>query len=195
VQITVTPEKRDFHFMGFQKRAYLGVDLQELDADLSGYFQTKEGSGVLVTRVESDSPAMRGGLKSGDVITEFDGKKVNSAEGLRDALADVKDGASVGITVLRHGKEQKLTLKPEQSEGDLRMLREMNVPRLQELPDLPDMPELRESLEGLREQMKNLKLEMNDLHLKEEDMRKMKEEIHKELDKFREELKQSRKSD
>jgi C-terminal processing protease CtpA/Prc len=197
VQITITPEKRKMELMGaFGQRTYLGVDLQELDADLSGYFQTKPGSGVLVTRVEPDSPALQAGLKSGDIITEFNGKKITSADDLQYAMDDVEEGSSVNVSVLRHGKEQKMIVKPEKQEmRHFRDLKEMQLPKLQGLSELPDTPEFRNSLDGLKEEMENMKKEMDDLHLQKEDMQKLKEEIEREMSKFREEMKSIRKSD
>src|SRR4029079_5590303 len=170
VEITITPEKRKMELMGaFGQSTYIGVDLQELDSDLSGYFQTKPGSGVLVTRVEPESPAQQAGLKLGDIITEFNGKKVSSADDLSDALEDVVEGASVNVSVLRHGKEQKLIVKPEKREmQQFRELKEMQLPKLQGLIELPNTPEFRHSLDGLKDEMENLKREMDDLQLRKE---------------------------
>jgi S1-C subfamily serine protease len=176
VQISVTPEKRKMELMGsFGQRTYIGVDLQELDADLSGYFQTKPGSGVLITRVEPDSPAQQAGLKSGDIITEFNGKKITSADDLRNAVDDVEEGASVNVSVLRHGREQKVIVKPVKQEmRHFKDMMEIQLPKLEGLSELPDTPEFRHSIDGLKDEMENLK---------------------KEMDKLREEMKSLRKSD
>jgi membrane-associated protease RseP (regulator of RpoE activity) len=191
VNVSVTPEKRDFPRMRFAMGNYLGVDLQELDADLASYFQTKPGSGVLITRVEADSPAEKAGLKSGDIVTEFNGRKVTTSEQLRDALSDIKEGSSVSMTILRHGKEQKLNVTPEQIQRHS-MIREMVLPKVEELRNLQNSPEFRESMENLRQDMEKLK---SQLKLRDEDLRKMKEDVQTEMQKFRDELKQYRKSD
>ena len=173
--ITITPEKRKMDLMtAFGSHKYLGVDLQELDSDLSGYFQTKPGSGVLVTRVEPDSPAQRAGLKSGDVITELNGNKVSSAKDLTDALENVQENSSANVSVLRHGKEQKMTVKPEKREmmGHLQDLGEMQLPKLQEFRAFADSPEFRQSLDGLKEDMENLKKQMDQLREQMKSLRK-----------------------
>jgi membrane-associated protease RseP (regulator of RpoE activity) len=188
LNISVTPEKRDFPFIQFAMGNHIGVELQELDSDLAGYFQAKPGSGVLITRVEPNSPAQKAGLKSGDVITEFNGVKVTTPDQVRDALDEVKDGSSVEMTVLRHGKEEKISVTPEQFGGH--MMRQMVLPKVEELRNLQENPEFRQSMDRLKQEMEQLKSEMKNLKLHEEDMQKLKEEIQKEMQKFREELKQ-----
>jgi serine protease Do len=146
---------------------YLGVDLQEMNPDLASYFGTDPKSGVLVTRIEDDSPAEKAGLRSGDVITGFNGKKVASPNDLRDALDDLKDGQEAKLTVLRHGKQQQIVAHPEKrSMSDLPALRELrNLPEMgelrEQLRDLPDRPEVRESMRELREQLDSLKDQIN----------------------------------
>jgi len=191
MQITVTPEKRDFPLMQFAMGNYLGVELQGLDGDLASYFGAKADSGVLITRVEPDSPAQKAGLRSGDVVTEFNGSKVTNPDELRRALDNVKKGASASMTVLRHGKEQKLSVTPEQVQHHA-MLKEMVMPEIEELRDLQSSPEFRESMENLREEMEKMKSE---LRLKDEDLRKLREDVQTEMQKLRDELKQYRKSD
>jgi S1-C subfamily serine protease len=174
VEITITPEKRTMELMrGFGQRTYIGIDLQELDADLSGYFQTKPGSGVLVTRVEPDSPAYQAGMKSGDVITEFNGKRITSADDLRDAVNNVEEGSSVNVSILRHGKEQKMVVKPEKQEmRHFKDMKEMQLPKLEGLSELTDTPEFRHSLDGLKDEMENLKKEMDQLREEMKTLRK-----------------------
>jgi serine protease Do len=61
-----------------------------------------------VTDVTSDSPAARAGLKSGDVIVEYNGRKVGRSEELPRAVADTPIGHQVPITVIRDGKRVTL---------------------------------------------------------------------------------------
>ncbi len=89
-------------------RGRLGVELSDLDSDLGGYFHTRSGHGVLVTRVLEDTPAARAGLKAGDVIVEFDGKSVANGDGLRRLVNDSR-GGDVEIRIERRGDERTLT--------------------------------------------------------------------------------------
>ncbi len=84
-----------------------------MDADLAAYFSVKAGEGVLITGVEKDTPAAKAGLKSGDVIVEMAGKPVKESKDIHKALAELKKGDSVAITVVRHGKKQTLKAEPD----------------------------------------------------------------------------------
>src|SRR5205823_3250382 len=73
-------------------RGRLGVELSDLDSDLGGYFRTRSGHGVLVTRVLEDTPAARAGIKAGDVIVEFDGRSVENGDALRRMINEAREG-------------------------------------------------------------------------------------------------------
>jgi serine protease Do len=72
---------------------------------------TEDGKGVKVLDVDDESAAEKAGIKEDDVITEFDGKKVNSAEELASAAKEAKDKAAVKITFNRNGKSQTVEVK------------------------------------------------------------------------------------
>ncbi len=90
-------------------RGWLGVTIQEVTQDLAQYFGMKEPHGALVTKVFPNSPAEKAGLKRGDVIIEYDGKKVEGIHDLPRMVAETPVGKEVDIVVLRAGK--KITLK------------------------------------------------------------------------------------
>jgi serine protease Do len=100
-------------FKYFRQKPYLGVNLFEPDEDLAAYFAVKPGEGVLVTRVEKETPAAKAGMKSGDVIVEMGGKAVKESDDILNALAGLKPGDSVAITVVRHGKRETLKAEPD----------------------------------------------------------------------------------
>lgn len=72
---------------------------------------TEDGKGVKVLDVDDESAAEKAGIKEDDVITEFDGKKVNTAEELAGAAKEAKDKAAVKITFNRNGKSQTVEVK------------------------------------------------------------------------------------
>lgn len=94
---------------GTVTRGYLGVSIQNLDPDLAESFDVETTEGVLVAGVESDSPAEKAGLKRGDVIVEFEGKRIKSISELRNAVAMTKPGTEVEIVILRNGERQEVT--------------------------------------------------------------------------------------
>lgn len=92
---------------------YLGVNLLDLDADLAGYFGVKPGEGVLVSGVEEETPAAKAGFKSGDVIVQVAKNAVKDSGDVRQALAELQEGAEVEITVVRRGKREALKAAPD----------------------------------------------------------------------------------
>jgi serine protease Do len=96
---------------GRVSRSWLGVAIQPLTPDLAKGLGIKETKGALVANVTDDSPAAKAGMKQGDVITEYDGKKVSGSEELPRLVADTPAGREVALTVMRDGKPVKLTAK------------------------------------------------------------------------------------
>ncbi len=89
-------------------RGWLGVVIQDLNEDLAKSFGLEKPEGALVTEVAEDSPAARAGLKSGDVIVEYNGKPVKHVAELRTMVALTPPGTKVKLTVVRHGKRKVL---------------------------------------------------------------------------------------
>jgi len=94
---------------GHVVRGWLGVSIQPLTADLAKGLQAAGAHGALVASVAPNSPAERAGLKTGDVITEYDGRPVARAEDLPRAVATTPVGRAVPVGVLREGKPLSLT--------------------------------------------------------------------------------------
>lgn len=82
-----------------RSRARLGIGVQDLTPQLAQYFSVK--AGVLVTQVNDGSPAARGGMKAGDVITKVQDTAVTSAAEITRALAAVEAGTAVTVEVSR----------------------------------------------------------------------------------------------
>ncbi|MBI3811213.1 MAG: Do family serine endopeptidase [Nitrospirae bacterium] len=92
-------------------RGWLGVMIQELNEDLARSFHLKDKNGALISEVFENSPAARAGLERGDVIVEFDGKKISQMRMLPLIVAAVPIGKEVRLKTIRNGKEQTLTVK------------------------------------------------------------------------------------
>ena len=89
---------------GRVSRSWLGVSIQPLTPELAKGFSIAETKGALVTSVTDDSPAAKAGIKQGDVITEYDGRKVNGSDDLPRLVAETTAGRDVPVTVVREGK-------------------------------------------------------------------------------------------
>jgi serine protease Do len=86
-------------------RAYIGIMPQEITPDLMESFNLKEVSGVLVSKVEKDSPAEKAGIQIGDIILEIGGEKIPSVPKFRIAVATAKIGQEIPFKVIRNDKE------------------------------------------------------------------------------------------
>ncbi len=97
---------------GKVSRGYLGVQVRELDAATARSLGLEAGAGVLVEDVpDPDMPAGKAGLRSGDVITSFDGKDVKFPRELTNAVASLPVGKSVKVDFLRDGKPQSVLVE------------------------------------------------------------------------------------
>jgi serine protease Do len=86
-------------------RGWLGVTIQELTPELSQKFGLKSEKGALVGDVAKGSPAEKSGIKRGDIILEYNGKKISDVGNLRNMVAQSKVGSEIPITIMRAGKE------------------------------------------------------------------------------------------
>jgi len=96
---------------GHVTRGWLGVQIQEIDEDLADNLGVAVDSGVLVADVVDDSPAERGDIKVGDVITKFNGEAVDSPKKLSQLVADTDPTNTARLTVLRDGRTRNLKVK------------------------------------------------------------------------------------
>lgn len=89
-------------------RGWLGITIQELTPEIAQKFGLKQSEGALVSDVAKGSPAHRAGIARGDIILEFNGKRVRDVATLRNMVAQSKIGAHVDIKVLRRDREISL---------------------------------------------------------------------------------------
>jgi serine protease Do len=90
-------------------RGYIGTVVQTLTPELATAMKLKgEVSGALVGEVSPKTPAEKAGLKSGDVITSVNGKKIDDARQLRLMIGSMAPGTRVKIEVNREGQKKTL---------------------------------------------------------------------------------------
>jgi serine protease Do len=95
-------------FSAADETGWLGVTPEDISADRAKELKLSTARGVYVSEVEKDSPAEKAGLKSGDVITEFNGTHVEGVTQFRRLVRETPPGHSVAIVVSRDGKSQSL---------------------------------------------------------------------------------------
>jgi serine protease Do len=94
--------------LGRVSRAYLGILPQEITADLQQSLGLERIGGVLVARVEEDTPAEKGGLRNGDVITEFNEQEVRNVARFRIIVANTEIGKRVPVTIYRNNQQRTI---------------------------------------------------------------------------------------
>jgi C-terminal processing protease CtpA/Prc len=97
--------------------AFLGVHLEDVQADDVARLKLPEERGALVKDVEEDSPAAKAGLKAGDVILRYAGESVASAAALARMVRETPPGRTVALEVSRGGATQKLTATLAERKG------------------------------------------------------------------------------
>ena len=102
-------------------RGYLGVLIQDITPDLAKEFNLSQDQGALVGDVTPRSPAEKGGLRSGDVILDFNGKPVTDSRHLKLQVAETAPNTTVPAKVLRDGKEKTLELTMKELPGSEKM--------------------------------------------------------------------------
>ena len=96
---------------GTVTRGWLGVSVQPLTPELARSFGLNQAQGALVGDVVAQGPAQKAGIKRGDVIVSYDGKKIEDSAMLPMLVASTPVGNTVPVQVIRDGK--MTTLKVE----------------------------------------------------------------------------------
>ena len=89
---------------GETKRGWLGVRIQEVTKEIAEVEELKIPEGALVASVSEKSPADKAGIKAGDIILEFDGKKVDTMRTLPKLVAQTQVGKKVILKIWRNKK-------------------------------------------------------------------------------------------
>jgi serine protease Do len=104
---------------GETRRGWLGVRIQDVTDDVAEAMGLEKVAGALVTDVP-EGPAEEAGMKSGDVIMQFDGYEVEDTRGLVRRVGNTAVGKTVRVVVFREGKTQTLRVtlgRREAAEG------------------------------------------------------------------------------
>tara|TARA_B100001123_G_scaffold98236_1_gene112994 strand:- start:476 stop:1897 length:1422 start_codon:yes stop_codon:yes gene_type:complete len=89
---------------GETKRGWLGVRIQQVTKEIAEVEKLEKPEGALIASVAEKSPADKGGIKPGDIILEFDGKKVDTMRTLPKLVAQTKVGKKVVVKIWRNQK-------------------------------------------------------------------------------------------
>lgn len=120
---------------GHVTRGYLGVLIQPVTDELAKSFGLNNTRGALVAQVQPNTPAAKAGLKSGDIITKFNGKEIKRSGELPIMVGMAPIDKPATLTVLRDGKEHEMTVTIEKldkqaieaSEGSRAAIEKMGI--------------------------------------------------------------------
>ena len=99
-------------------RGWLGVSVQSITPELAKQFNLKEEKGALVGDVVEESPAEKAGIQRGDIITAYEGKKIDEPYQLRNMVANTSPSKEVELTIVRENttKTIKVTISEQPAE-------------------------------------------------------------------------------
>jgi serine protease Do len=98
--------------------AFIGIQISDLTPDNAKFFDMKKAEGALVADVQPDAPGAKAGLRTGDVITEMDGKPVADAGELQMRVAQKRPGDTIHLQVVRDSKPTTIAVTLETLNGD-----------------------------------------------------------------------------
>ncbi len=96
---------------GVFKRAYLGVDIADMDENIAKEWKMNFVNGIAVFYADPNGSAASSGIQEKDVILKIDGRDVHTVPELQEVIGRTKVGDSVNVSVLRDGKIREISVK------------------------------------------------------------------------------------
>jgi serine protease Do len=101
----------DIMEFGEFRRAYLGISVTELDAELAKQLEVPVTQGVVIREIYDGGSAQYAGLLPNDVIVRVKGRDIRAFADLQEVVSSSKVGESVPLVIFRSGKEKKVDVK------------------------------------------------------------------------------------
>lgn len=95
---------------GHVDRGWLGVTIQDVDKDLASSYGLDKAQGALVADVDAKGPAMKAGVKPGDLIVQFNGETIHRSADLPNIVGRLIPNTKVDFDVIRKGKKETLSV-------------------------------------------------------------------------------------
>ena len=123
---------------GETKRGWLGVRIQDVTKEIAEVENLGKPRGALVASVAENSPSEKAGVKSGDIILEFDGQAIQQMKELPMIVAKTKVGKSVKVKIWRNKKEitKTITLGRLETSEDFKVAEKKEAPKELFIEDL-----------------------------------------------------------
>ncbi|MGC4055677.1 MAG: PDZ domain-containing protein [Paludibaculum sp.] len=122
--------------------SFLGVGVQEINAERSKALKLKDEYGVEITRVDDDSPAAKAGLKVHDVVLEYNSQRVEGTEQFVRFVRETPAGRTVKLTINRSGSNQTLAATIGSRKSTVSSVTPLEsfrveIPKEMSMPDIP----------------------------------------------------------
>ena len=95
---------------GSVTRGWIGIEAQDITPELAESFKLDGAEGSLIAGVLRDSPADAAGIKSGDVLLAINNRAVTDSSGMLNIIAVLKPNEKAVLTIVRSGKEMRVTV-------------------------------------------------------------------------------------
>jgi serine protease Do len=95
---------------GSIKRGWLGVQIQPVSNDIAESLGLKAAKGALINQIQPDSPAIKAGIETGDVVLSLSGELVEDPKDLARKIAAIPPGSAADVVVWRDGVEKTLSV-------------------------------------------------------------------------------------
>jgi Do/DeqQ family serine protease len=90
--------------------AWIGITIQDIDAELAQYLKLADLKGVLITKVEKTGPAHTAGFRDGDIIRSIGSRDIRSETDYWKVMGDFSSGQTIQIKIMREGKARTLSV-------------------------------------------------------------------------------------
>ena len=114
---------------GYVVRSWLGVYIQPVEDKVARALDLKNRDGALISDIVDDSPAEKAGIKTGDVIIEFNGEKITDPSHLKNIVSSTAPGNNSKVVIVRDGEWKTINVKLEELEQENQTVATMNIER------------------------------------------------------------------
>ena len=114
---------------GYVVRSWLGVYIQPVEDKVARALDLKNRDGALISDIVDDSPAEKAGIKTGDVIIEFNGEKITDPSHLKNIVSSTAPGNNSKVVIVRDGERKTINVKLEELEQENQTVATMNNER------------------------------------------------------------------
>ncbi len=110
-------------------RGWLGVAIQDIDENLAESFGLPKVEGILISDVQSGSPAEKAGLQQGDVLLKLANIPLKDVTDLRNRVAMIIPGTQISMNVIRNGKPVDIAVTIGEQPSDFGSIAQQQVPK------------------------------------------------------------------